>query len=348
MNLGLGPVRMTRGMALLRVALVGCGLISEAHARAYAGHHDRARITVCFDTDLSRAAERADAIGARVASSYEEVLTDPEVDSIELCTPPHLHTDQVIAALEAGKHVSCQKPLARTLGECDAMIEAAERSGRVLFYAEMYRTMGVAVRAREVVESGRIGKLVGIQATYAHWQGGPYLDTPWRYNPKVAGGGQLLDGGIHHIALMRLVGGDVEAASCFTNRIRPELGGDDTATVILRFAEGHLGTLMSTQAAGTWFPGPGFVAFGTEGILTIGGPYGGLVVHHDDLPDRREVLISERADAFGEMVGHFLDVVLDGVPSRATAQTGREDLRTVLAAYRSADEGRSVLLSELP
>jgi predicted dehydrogenase len=300
-------------------------------------------MTVCFDIDRSKAEERAAGLGARIAASYEEVLSDPEVDAVELCTPPHLHTEQVIAALRAGKHVSCQKPLARSLEECDRMSAVAKETGKVLFYAEMMRTASTSIKAAEVVAGGGIGTLVGIQATYAHWQGGAYLGTAWRYDPSVAGGGQLLDGGIHHLDLMLSIGGEVEAVSCFTNRVRPELGGEDTAVVNLRYRGGHLGTLLSTQAAGTWFPGPSLVAYGTEGILTIGGPFGALVLHTSD---GKEVLIEERKDAFVEMVSHYLDVVLNGTPSRSDAKVAMTDLRVVLACYRSADEGRWVRARE--
>src|SRR4051812_34920394 len=107
-------------MTLFRVALVGCGLISEAHIRAYKQHADRARIIICCDVDAERAARRAAEIeGARTMTSYEAVLADPDVDAVELCIPHHLHAEAVIAAARAGKHILCQKPLGRTLAECD-------------------------------------------------------------------------------------------------------------------------------------------------------------------------------------------------------------------------------------
>src|SRR5947207_12704070 len=92
-------------MTFLRVALVGCGLISETHIRAYKHHANRARITVCCDLDPEKAAQRAElAVGARAVTSLDEVLADPDVDAIEICTPHHLHADIAIAAARAGKH----------------------------------------------------------------------------------------------------------------------------------------------------------------------------------------------------------------------------------------------------
>jgi len=185
---------------MIRVALVGCGLISEAHIRGYATHSDRAAITVAFDVDLEKASSKAALVpGCRVAASFEEVLSDPSVDAIELCTPPHHHPAACMAAARAGKHVSCQKPLARTLAECDEMISVAASCGTILYYGEVMRTSVATRFVASAVAEGRIGQLVGIQGTYAHWQGNEYLGTAWRYDPLISGGGQLLDGGIHAI-----------------------------------------------------------------------------------------------------------------------------------------------------
>jgi len=330
-------------LSKLRVALVGCGLISEAHVRAYRAHADRAQIVVCFDPDTGRARVRAEeAGGARVADSFEAVLADPEVDAVELCTPHHLHEEAVIAAARAGKHVMCQKPLARNLEECDAMIAAAQAAGTTLFYGEMNRTSPSAIAAKRAIEEGRIGRIVAIQATYTHYQSGEILSTAWRYDPKLAGGGQLVDGGIHLIALMALLGGEVESVAAFVTRFRPELGGEDTAVVNLRYAGGHLGSLVSSHAARIWSPGPSCIVSGSEGTLALGGPHGALTLYRPELPDRREVLIERNPDTFASMTGAYLDTVVDGKPSVSPATAGREDLSIVLAAYRSAEEGREV------
>ena len=335
-------------MTFLRVALVGCGLISEAHIRAYEHYLERARITICCDLDLEKATQRAKTIaGARAVSSLDAVLADPDVDAIEICTPHHLHSDIAIAAARAGKHILCQKPLAKTLAECDAMIAAAQAAGVVLYYGETNRTMPAAEAMKQAVDAGRIGRLTGVQATYAHWQGGKYLSTAWRYDPQIAGGGQLLDGGIHYIDLMLHLGGPIQSVTCFTTRFRPELGGEDTAVVNARFDGGQLGTLFSSQATGIWFPGASFVAFGTAGVLILGGQHGALSLHRPDLPDQRAVLLEAHEDLFVVMIGRYLDTVLDGAANPAPGEIGRENLRVVLAAYESVRLGREVRLEEI-
>ena len=327
---------------LLRVALVGCGLISDAHCDAYATYPERAKITVCYDIDGEKAASRAAGLGhARVASSLEDILTDPEIDALEICTPPHLHPDTAIAAARSGKHVLCQKPLARTVAECDAMIDAALKAGTVLFYGEMNRTLPAALAAKQAIDAGRIGKLVGIQAIFAYWQRGEILNTAWRYDPQIAGGGQLLDSGIHALALMHTVGGLVQSVSCYAQRFRPEMGGEDTTAVAMQFTDGHVGTLFSSQASGVWVPGPILTAFGTEGALTLGGG-AALTLHRPDLPERKEVLLQSGEDSITAMVGAYLDVIQHGAANPSPGEAGREDLQLVLAAYQSAAEGRQV------
>jgi predicted dehydrogenase len=207
--------------------------------------------------------------------------------------------------------------------------------------------MLAAQAMKRAIDQGRIGRLIGMQATYAHWQGGKYLSTAWRYDPQITGGGQLLDGGIHYVDLLLHLGGPIRSVTCFTTRFRPELGGEDTATVNVRFTGGQLGTLFSSQAAGMWYPGASCVAFGTEGILTLGGPHGALNLHRTDLPGQHQVLLEAQDDSFAVMTGRYLDTVLNGAPNPSPGEIGRDNLRVVLAAYESARLGREVRVEEI-
>ena len=280
-------------------------------------------------------------------TTLAEVLDDPRVEAVEFCTPHHLHAEAAVAAARAGKHILCQKPLAKTLRECDAMIAAAAEANVTLYYGETNVTLPAAVKAKQAIVEGRIGRLVGVQATFAYWQGGEILSTAWRYDPRVTGGGQLLDSGIHSIALMLGIAGPIHSVACLATRFREELGGEDTSALSVRFEGGHLGTLFASQAAGTWVPQPNFVVFGTEGALTLGGPFGALALHRPDLPERREALLEQRGDDFAVMIGRYLDTVLEGMPNPSPGETGRENLRVVLAAYESARLGREVTVSTI-
>ena len=334
-------------MKKLNIALVGCGHISIEHIQAYLKVPERASVRVCCDIDLAKATQRAAMVeGARAVVELDQVLNDPTIDAVDICTPHHLHSDTVIAAANSGKHIICQKPLAKTLSECDAMISAAERAGTVLYYGEMNQMLPSVTKAAEMVAENRIGKLVGVQGTFAFWQGGDILSTAWRYDPEVTGGGQLLDSGIHCIAMMLKIAGPIESVSCLTTRFRQELGGEDTSSLTFRFKAGHLGTLFASQAAGTWVPQPNLTIWGSEGALTLGGPLGALVLHRPDHKDRQEVVIADRTNAFDSMIGGFLDATLDGATNASPGEVGRENLQVVLAAYKSAKTGKVVRLDQ--
>ncbi len=323
-------------MPKLRVALVGCGLISESHARAYLAHADRAEIVACCDADAERASARAKlAGGARVFADYRDVLADPGIDSVDILTPHHLHREQAIAALDSGKHVLLQKPLGTTLKECREIVRAAHATDRVLYYGEMQHTDPAVLLARKLVREGAIGPLVATQGVYAHWQGGEYLATRWRYDPAISGGGQLLDGGIHQVSTMVTVAGRISSVSAVTTRFREELGGEDTAALAFRYECGALGVFLSTHASGAWPQGPRFTAMGPLGAIALGGDRGAVTIQGRGEP---EVLMAQRGDVFASMVGSYLDTI-GGARNPSPPETGLHEFEVVAAAYRAAETG---------
>ena len=370
-------------MKPVRVALIGCGVISHDHARAFAdadGNRDRAQITAFCDTDPARAQAAygayADALNAQVTAptaseaapgaqaiyaapsvglqaqpeattnqTYAEILASPYIDAVDLCLPHDLHADMMIRAAQAGKHILCEKPLAMTIADCDRMIAAAREHNVVLMHGENVRLLAHVERAAQMVQEGLIGRLVGIQGTFAYWQRA-HMNQGWRGKTSQAGGGMLIDGGIHLVDAMRHIGGDVTAVQAMTGAYREDTGdGEDLAIINLRYAGGHYGQVFachSTQGRGA---GPFMTLYGTEGVITLDAPgrdsillsRPGQEVHSESWP-------SSWQSSFVREAAHFLDVLQNGVPLRATPQDGRENLRLVLAAYESARTGQEVAL----
>lgn len=337
-------------MPELNVALVGCGIISGAHLRAYEKVRERARVVVCCDSDRSRAKEAAGSIGASVSTDYSDVLADPGIGAVDLCLPHHLHADMAVAAARAGKHILCEKPLALSIAECDAMIAAARAAGVVLMHGENMRMAENVERAAAMVQEGRLGTVVGLQATYAHWQR-EALNTGWRARPEESGGGHLMDGAIHWIDVLRHIGGDVAAVHAMLQRYRPELGAssEDTGVLSLRFSAGHVGQLFACHASRGRGAAPTLTVFGTEGCLSLDAPgQGSLVLYARDRDPEPVPVKHDWSTTFDREIAHFLDVVLDGAPLRARPEDGRENVRVVLAAYESARTGREVGVDEAP
>jgi predicted dehydrogenase len=201
-------------MKPIRVAIVGCGRISDLHQLGYKDCEDATIVAVC-DTNRAHAAAKAGAWGVeKVYTDYARLLEDREVDMVELLTPHHLHCPMAVAACRAGKHVSVQKPMALSAAEADQMIDAAARAGVVLRVYETFACYAPVVRARQMIDAGEIG---GIRAVRMHVNTGdggwkvPLSAWIWRFNEKQCGGGPLVfDHGYHLFSVGYHLGGPVE------------------------------------------------------------------------------------------------------------------------------------------
>ena len=153
-------------MDRVRLAIVGCGSISSLNSAGYLEHEACEVVALC-DPDLERCRRRAREWGVepKLYRSYEEVLADPDVDAVELLTPTHLHAAQSVAALEAGKHVSCQKPMAATVAEADEIAAAAARAGTVYRVTENFLYYPPIVKAKELLDHGRHRRAVAAADT---------------------------------------------------------------------------------------------------------------------------------------------------------------------------------------
>ena len=339
-----------------RIALVGCGIISESHLRGMAASGERCELAAVCDTDPQKAQAasevwrklRPDAPLPAVTPRYDDLLRDASIGAFDLCLPHHLHRAMTIAALEAGKHVLCEKPLALTPEDCDAMADAARKAGKVLMHGENMRTAPNAVTAAELVKSGRVGTVVGVQATYAHWQN-VALNYGWRTEVEKSGGGHLIDGAIHFVDVIRHIGGDISHVHAMTATFRPELGAmvEDTAVLNFRFAAGHLGQMFACHASRGRGGSCLMTVFGTGGCLTL-----------DAYQAETSVLLFPQAGepeafpvsnswsgSFAAEIRHFLDVLQNGILLQSTPEDARENLKVILAAYESAKTRREVAVA---
>ncbi|MDI7276316.1 MAG: Gfo/Idh/MocA family oxidoreductase [Anaerolineae bacterium] len=203
-------------MERVRVGFIGVGGIARLH---YLGYQDnpRAQVSAICDVDEGQLRRRAGEWGIRKTyTDYRQLLADPDVDAVEVLTPHHLHAPVGVAALEAGKHVSMQKPMAVTASECDALIEAAKRSGRLFRVFENFVYYPPMLRAKELLDSGAIGEPLSIRIKIVQgsmgkgWQV-PYKRWGWRFDPVQSGHGRVMfDYGYHFFNLARWFLGEVE------------------------------------------------------------------------------------------------------------------------------------------
>ncbi len=249
----------------LRFGLIGCGEIGRLRAEAVRLSPSMS-LTAVADVDPGRAAAVAQSQAA-VESDWRALISRKDVDAVIVSTPPSLHADMVIEALRAGKHVLCEKPLARDLDECRRMVEAEAASGRKLATGFNYRFYPSVAKGRELLDSGRIGELdhirsyTGYSAT-AHHQA-------WLHDYATMGGGSLRDNGIHLIDVTCwFLGSVADIQGAATGSVWKFPNCEDNGFALIRNKQGNLASL---QASWTEWRGYRFEVqvFGTRGMIRM-------------------------------------------------------------------------------
>jgi predicted dehydrogenase len=272
-----------------------------------------------------------------VVDDWRKVLERDDVDAVDICSPNALHAEMAVAAARAGKHVLVEKPMATTLADADAMIEAAEANDVVLMPAHNLRFAPPYAAAALAVRGHTIGEVVAVRAAFGH--AGPERWAPgatWFRDPALAGGGALVDLGVHVADLVRAVtGDDIDEVSAFVHR--PSEGEvDDAAQVAFRLRRTHaLGTFSASWRAN---PGPDhhLTVHGTEGTLTV---ERGQAVVRSTTADK---LVLDPPPDLVDPYAAFVAACATGEPPPVTGADGRAALAVVLAAYEAASTRRTV------
>jgi predicted dehydrogenase len=320
----------------MALVIIGCGWIARRHAAA-------ARtlgVPVVFASrDVARARAYAREFGGVAAyGGYDEALRHPGARGAVICTPHDRHLEDVLAALTAGCHVLVEKPIARTLDEADRMIEAATRSQRVLMVAENFRFMPGFRAVRRLIEEGRLGTLRELHLVARGFR----RHTGWRCAPG-AGGGALIDGGIHYVHALRWWGGEVRRLFALRPPQTLDMAGEDAVDLLAELEGGVVGILANSLAARGVPRFQWSSVTGTAGSCFVENR-GRLVVVRGESGLR---VRGFRRDARGHaaMLKAFDVAMSTGRADEMDGAAGRRDLAVVLAAYRSIAERRPV---ELP
>lgn len=227
----------------LRFGLIGAGDIGRLRAKAVveAGH----RLVVVSDSYSERAAQVGSRYGADHGGDWHSMLNRPDVDVVIVSTPPSVHGDMCVRALEAGKHVLCEKPLARTPEECRVMVAAAARAGKILATGFNYRFYPSFLLAREYMAAGAIGELSHIRSYGGYSATGH--NQPWVHDADVVGGGALHDIGIHLIDLTRsFLGGVSEVVRFDSGSVWEYPDCEDNGFLLMRSPQGRVASLHAS------------------------------------------------------------------------------------------------------
>lgn len=252
----------------IRFAVVGLGM-GRAHCADIRDARGAELVAVC-DTEPERLKKGMADFGVRGTARYEEILADPEIDVVNVCTPSGAHSDMTCQALRAGKHVICEKPPDVTVAKVDAMIAAQKETGKKLQIIFQSRFEPLNRRIKQTIADGRLGRLVGVHGAVHWYRAQSYFDCPgmWKGTWALDGGGSLSNQGVHTVDLIQWLCGPVAEVYGRFGVFAHEIEAEDKSVAVLTFKNGALGTLTTTTAA---YPG-------LETELVIHGSKGSIVI----------------------------------------------------------------------
>jgi len=351
-------------MNKVKVGFIGAGRISDLHAIEYRQNPDAELVALC-DANPEIAARQAEAWGLpadRVFGNWDDLLALDQLDMVEILLPHHLHCPATLAVIEAGKHVSVQKPMALTLDEADRMIAAAQAKDVVFRVFENFVHYPPVTKAKELIDAGAIGTPLTIRIKSNGGIGKNAWPIPagtkaWRLDPATCGGGPLVfDDGHHKFALAWFFMGPALEVHAWIEHT-PVAGGllDSPAMISFKFPGQRFGNLEVVHSPGlevdtVHYPQDDRVEItGTEGVLWITRGHGKIgdqppVVLYRDGETRGFSVASGWEQSFVHSTRHFVEALRTGQPPSLTGEQGREVLRFALAAQESARNGRSVRL----
>ncbi|MFF1572196.1 Gfo/Idh/MocA family protein [Leifsonia sp. NPDC058292] len=318
----------------VRIGLIGAGGIAGAHVAGYLRNPETVTFAAVADPVRENAEKRAGDTGAAIYADYREMLADADIDAVDICLPHHLHKDAIVAAARAGKHILCEKPLCLTPDEAREVSAVVEETGVTLMCAHNQLFLPAVAKAKELIESGTIGRVYEVRTTDSFFNDFDLESMGWRAHAATSGGGELIDTGYHPTyLLLHLAGGSpVEVTAMLATHRLTFMEGEDSATVLVRFDNGVIGTIVTSWAYEAADSTERFSAVGELGSLTSDG----TTLSYHVRGEEPVVLELEPVHEFGAEIEHFARSVLDGTRPLHTEKEGVEVLGIILGAYESA------------
>lgn len=339
-------------MSKIRVAVIGCGSISKhRHIPEYAANEHVELVAFC-DLKIERAEEYAAQFGAKAYTDYKQLLAEVKPDAVSVNLPNALHAPVSIAAAEAGAHVLVEKPMAGSTDEAQAMIEAAKKNNVFLMVGHNQRLMPPHVKAKEILDSGVLGKVISFRTSFGH--PGPEAWSidgrdSWFFDKPAAIMGAMGDLGVHKSDLIRyLLSDEVAEVSAFIGTIHKDgTEVDDNATCILRMQSGAIGTLV---ASWTYYKGEdnSTVLWCENGVIKIGThPDDQVIVElRNGTVERYKVgaIATNTAQTTSGVIDEFVKSIVTGTKPSISGEEGMKSLNVILAAFESQATGRTIKL----
>lgn len=326
-------------------AIIGCGRVADRRVAPAIKRTDGATLVGFCSRDAKRAAEYAARHDApRAFASLEQALSDASVAAVYIATPNALHADQAVAALNAGKHVLVEKPMALSVNDARRMIATADRVRRRLGVVHQQRFHPANLHLLRCMDESLFGRLSILRAQIGIWY--PH-QSHWKFDPVLAGGGAGMDLGPHALDLMLEVGGPVARVSAWTAHLQSTGPVEDFCTARLEFANGGVGLLETSFCVHSY--GGRLEVYGSQGTTTIDGSLQ-LASHYRttlrlaDDPGPTEQQFPGDCDTFMSVIEDFTDAVFEDRRPTVTAAHGLAVVSVLEAMYASARTGQVITL----
>lgn len=338
----------------IRIGIIGAGKVVRVRHLPETQGNSFAEVGAVCDIVESRATEMAELYDATAYTDYKDMLQDESLDAIIVAATNTTHAEMTIAALEAGKHVMCEKPMATNLEDARKMIQAAKISGKKLMIAHNQRLEPANKKAREILESGRLGRVLTFRSVFGHPGCEDWAidgEDTWFFKKDITGLGCLGDLAVHKLDLIRwLMGDEYSAAFALTGTLQktyPE-GGlidvEDNALCLLKTEKGALGTVI---ASWTYRKEENTTTFYCQnGIMELyGHPEFPLVIHYDHARSEYHKLAKKPSNVEQIKTGivdAFVDAIVNDTEPIITGTDGFKALEAVLACLKASETGKLV------
>lgn len=344
---------------MIKFALVGCGRIAKRHAEILGNSQiEGATLAAVCDVVERKAEEYGRKFNVPYFTDMERMARECDIDAFVVLTESGLHAEHVLKLAPYGKHIMVEKPMALTLEDADAMIRACDNAGIKLFVIKQNRFNVPVQKLREALEAGRFGKLVmgTVRVRWARPQA-YYDQDSWR-GTWALDGGVLTNQASHHVDLLEWMMGDVESVFAYTKTALVDIEAEDTAVVVLRFANGALGVIEATTAVRPKDLEGSISILGEKGTVEIGGFAVNAIRHWnfvEQADDDAEVVEKYSVNppsvyGFGHEAyyRHVVNSIEHGTRHLVDGLEGRRSLELINAIYESVERGREVSLRFRP
>ncbi len=355
-------------MTKIKTAIIGTGKVGHLHANALMNLENSEFVAVC-NWNLERAQKFAEQYHVKAFSDVEEMIHKCDVEAVTICTPHPAHASSTITAIKNGVHVIVEKPLASSLEDCDAMIDAAKQAGVKLAMISQRRLYAPVQRIKKAIDDGKLGQPVLATVNMLGWRDKAYYDSdPWRGTWKREGGGVLVNQAPHQIDILQWYMGPVdELFGCWANLNHPYIEVEDTSLAIIRFKNGALGNIIVSNSQNPALYGK-VAVYGQNGasvgVQTDGGAMfiaGRSSITEPPINDfwkisgeegMLEKWQKEDSEFFLKIdatkyyhqlqIGDFLQAIIEDRDPLVTGEEGRKTVEIFTAIYRSQRDNKPV------